>query len=859
MIKKLQIRRGTTAAAIEINLKFSGLKVAGVMPSKVDCSLDTVGQHTIQWQGPIAIKGETPAGKGKTRRSSVMSDLTSGNSLPTGSCNLYTYPTITVEAIGEDGKVAERKYKVEGAQLQALHHLVRAIFLSKTEALSRSSDEVGAFPIHALVVGNTPEALELATEIFEAKPSLLTILHTTSRAGLPLFCGESTLHILCVNQREAMLVRLLALAQEKLGKSELDALLHSQANGIFFESQPMRIYGSTALSYACVFDMREAIESMLATGLVSLNSQRSRCKLTGFLPLHAVIANGRRSVFEWLTKQLPWEQRGDASLITSRGSIRGLSLQSLNAMQLAAKLGQSQMFMEILRQQCNVQWVWGPVTCYRINLTGIDSAGGGAGDIMELVGELGARRALTEMLLDTFMDGFLHKLFEQKMAKFGWRIYFVRRMVDVAWVVCLAVFGFCLKSGSGRLSIFCQPLAIATAGCMGVNVVWELEVAARYYRDRVTGPAAKPPGRVLRDTLAWMKGMGVLWLFVSYAFTAGALLLFTFGGDDVHPWTWDEAGSGEVLGVGGGGSIEGGDGGGEGSDIGTGLGIGERRSLRGGGSATASDSAGDPLLAAMVGAQIDDLVQSDGVMLSALWLLYTLGSFLGNISVLYITTMTFEARSGVRTESTMRQSPFHSPLHPYQLTPFRSTLHTTQNSSVLLLSIAEILRTDLKNFLFIFIFLLLAFYLALYFLYPRSGSALLLTAPSFNDPITGAQALVELAFFGANAEIKLREIFDSEVMNWMSSTNTVLWVLTYIMYTLIALICLLNLLIAMLSETFGKVQEEATLAFRVAFARSVLKFEMTARYFCSQNGLFAGERTPQVRASHLPRLLFLIQ
>ena len=179
----------------------------------------------------------------------------------------------------------------------------------------------------------------------------------------------------------------------------------------------------------------------------------------------------------------------------------------------------------------------------------------------------------------------------------------------------------------------------------------------------------------------------------------------------------------------------------------------------------------------------------------------------------------------------------------------------SQKSSVLLLSVAEILRTDLKNFLFIFIFLLLAFYLALYFLYPRSGSALLRTAPSFNDPITGAQALVELAFYGANAEIKLREIFDSEVMNWMSSTNAVLWVMTYIAYTLIALICLLNLLIAMLSETFGKVQEEATLKFRVAFARSVLKFEMTARYFYREKALFAGERTPQVCASlYFPHL-----
>ena len=179
----------------------------------------------------------------------------------------------------------------------------------------------------------------------------------------------------------------------------------------------------------------------------------------------------------------------------------------------------------------------------------------------------------------------------------------------------------------------------------------------------------------------------------------------------------------------------------------------------------------------------------------------------------------------------------------------------SQKSSVLLLSIAEILRTDIKDFLSIFIFLLIAFYLALYFLYPRSGDSRLRAAPSFNDPIMGLQALVDLAFYGANAELNLKDIFDSDVMNWMSSTNLVVWVIAYHLYTLIALICLLNLLIAMLSATFEKVQEEATLAFRVAFARNVLKFEMTARYFYSEQGLFSGERTAQVCASLVSPLL----
>ena len=348
---------------------------------------------------------------------------------------------VAATVVGEDGKESVRKYRCEGKQLQALHLLLKAIFLSESEMMSTLSDEVGAFPVHALVVANNPEALELAAEIFEANPLLLTTLHTTTRLGLPLFLGESILHILCVNQREAMLLRLIALAVENLNDADLNNLILAQTTGVFFESPPMRLYGGTALSYACVFDLREAVNALLDTGLVSFNEQSSRCKLTGFLPLHAVMANGRRGVYEWMTKQLPWERRADTSLLTGEGTIADLRLEHLTTLQLSAKLGNNRMFMEILRHQCDVQWVWGPVTCYRINLMGIDSAGHGAGDIMELVGDINARRELQEMLrksrraqtlrccvcsssvrnlhsVDNFMDGFLHSLFRQKMAKF---------------------------------------------------------------------------------------------------------------------------------------------------------------------------------------------------------------------------------------------------------------------------------------------------------------------------------------------------------------------------------------------------------------------------------------------------------
>ena len=95
--------------------------------------------------------------------------------------------------------------------------------------------------------------------------------------------------------------------------------------------------------------------------------------------------------------------------------------------ELTAHLGDHKTFKHILRKQCEVLWIWGPVTQFSINLKGVDSAGSGGGDVMELIGRLGARRETTELLLDSFMQGFVHELFLSKWRRFAGSIYYVRR------------------------------------------------------------------------------------------------------------------------------------------------------------------------------------------------------------------------------------------------------------------------------------------------------------------------------------------------------------------------------------------------------------------------------------------------
>ena len=70
-------------------------------------------------------------------------------------------------------------------------------------------DLVGAFPIHALLVCNSPESLSLALSLMQARPALLEQTHTTAKFGVRLFNGESSLHIAVVNRHEDLLLQMI--------------------------------------------------------------------------------------------------------------------------------------------------------------------------------------------------------------------------------------------------------------------------------------------------------------------------------------------------------------------------------------------------------------------------------------------------------------------------------------------------------------------------------------------------------------------------------------------------------------------------------------------------------------------------
>ena len=73
-----------------------------------------------------------------------------------------------------------------------------------------------------------------------------------------------------------------------------------------------------------------------------------------------------------------------------------------------------------------------------------------------------------------------------------------------------------------------------------------------------------------------------------------------------------------------------------------------------------------------------------------------------------------------------------------------------------------------------------------------------------------------------------------------------LFVGMYYLYILVAMILLLNLLIALMGNTFEKIKEDSTLQYRRSFARRVLRLELIALPpLVSEDKLYVGTKDPQ--------------
>lgn len=197
-----------------------------------------------------------------------------------------------------------------------------------------------------------------------------------------------------VNQREEELCELLCTAHLRLGRGQWNRMLERTPVGIFFLGFPMSFFGSTIVAFAAAFGLKRVIHTIFkleeadaksigAEAPIRLTDTKYACPITGFMPIHCAVANGQLQMYDFLTganhhlaKKLD-EIRIPChllALVTQR-TVHGLRERwsMLTPLQLAAKLGDKRMTRHILRKRLALNWKWGPLSSYRINLAEVDS------------------------------------------------------------------------------------------------------------------------------------------------------------------------------------------------------------------------------------------------------------------------------------------------------------------------------------------------------------------------------------------------------------------------------------------------------------------------------------------------------
>lgn len=867
--------------------------------STVRVAFDPTGQHTVEWLDTIVLVDSTT------------NALQPGSAVPPGGCNLYDFPRFEHRGTGTSSVLT-------GPQVETIAQLLITLAESDDFDWCGTADASGAYPTLALLVGNTDASLSVAWKLLQHRPRLLMQVHTKTSDGRDLYLGESCLHILCVNEREDLLCDVLALGQRALELDDFSDVVRAQAVGSFFEKPPMCFYGGTPLSYACCFRLERAVVRLLETGLVSLNDRRDACKITGFLPVHAVVANGLTGMYEWLTslngalpaargaaEDAPHSAVGgrvrDAANILVRTSVRGgggaasggdhpivmgssmigaadvrivehagdggggedhdvgddvgddgngvsasggsggggggahttarrrwraraavgfqpraadtslktavrsrlgvlLRLHSLNPLQLACQLGDHATFKHVLRKQSKVLWKWGPVRQYVISLSSIDSAGRGGSDVMELVAKVGAGRRTTEMLLDSCMQGFLHKLFQEKWRRFGRPLHYARSALDGLILIVLLSLSFGVKErprdygGAVSAPVFLILFMMAvTAG--------EAFVAYLYYaNERVVlldeaksneMEARMSTRALVLQTLRWCQLHGVEWEFVSYMliFVACCVVLSGAPAQSVANaiLAGEEAANASKAAAAAAAAA-----------ANPAVNASNASNLTSAAVTLAAATVSGPQFVTCIDPFAPNLGEfgssADAEPLNALWMLLSVGLLVKTLVAIRALVIPFEA------------------------------------TNVFVLSVSRILRNDMVSFLLFFGAFILLLFACMYIVYPRSGGFDDLNLFSeFNSWYEALHAVIVLALTGTTMPLAPNsgEILDG-LSGWQSF-DLFLFGCFYIAYILLSITLLLNLLVAMLTSTFDGVKQESTLHSRLSFAQCVLRWELLAK------------------------------
>ena len=152
--------------------------------------------------------------------------------------------------------------------------------------------------------------------------------------------------------------------------------------------------------------------------------------------------------------------------------------EGLTPLRLAVVLGSHPMVRHGLKRRATVRYRFGPLTMYTLPLRGIDTEGVvGSRSVMGMIPDASAANDTHRMLLDTFMNGFIFKLFQAKWDKWARHFWLYDSANLAGLALCLSILASPTLFGYGTVSeavINSRALPMGTLMLTAVYVLKEV-------------------------------------------------------------------------------------------------------------------------------------------------------------------------------------------------------------------------------------------------------------------------------------------------------------------------------------------------------------------------------------------------
>ncbi|XP_018409298.1 PREDICTED: transient receptor potential cation channel subfamily V member 6-like [Nanorana parkeri] len=292
---------------------------------------------------------------------------------------------------------------VQGNHTNALRKLLA---LKTTNLLQRGA--VGETALHLAVLHDNLESVRI---LLERAPELVNQPMTSD-----LYKGQTALHIAVMRQN-------LAVAQELIRNGANVAM--ARAVGTYFQLKPNSFYyGEHILSFAACVGNAELVRLLLQHGADAEDKDSHGNTVLHILALQP----NKMSACQIYDLILGYHKEKFGPGLEEINNDNGLT-----PLKMAALEGNTVMFQHIVQKRRQLQWTFGPISCYLYDLTEIDTWGDPK-SVLDLV--VSAKKREARRILDLSP---VNQLVNRKWQRFGRPYFWTLSALYVLYMICVSL------------------------------------------------------------------------------------------------------------------------------------------------------------------------------------------------------------------------------------------------------------------------------------------------------------------------------------------------------------------------------------------------------------------------------------